>query len=57
MKYEIYKDRIGEYRWRLKAGNGNIISDSGEGYVAKSDCKHGIELNKGSGDAAVDDLT
>lgn len=40
-KYEIYKDTKGEFRFRLKAGNGeNILS--GEGYAAKSGCKNGI---------------
>jgi Domain of unknown function (DUF1508) len=30
----------------LRAANGKIIADSGEGYVSKSDCQHGIELVK-----------
>ncbi|GAI67558.1 unnamed protein product [marine sediment metagenome] len=45
-KFQIYTDRAGEYRWRLRADNNEIISDSGEGYVNKSDCRHGIELVK-----------
>src|SRR5262249_23176662 len=32
--FEIYKDKSGQFRWRLKANNGKIIADSGEGYVA-----------------------
>jgi len=35
MKFEIYRDTRSEYRWRLKAANGRIIADSGEGYVSK----------------------
>jgi len=31
-KLEIYRDGRGEWRWRLKASNGRIIADSGEGY-------------------------
>ncbi len=31
-KFEIYKDRAGEWRWRLKAANGKKVGDSGEGY-------------------------
>lgn len=33
MTFEFYKDRAGEYRWRLKSTNGRIVADSGEGYV------------------------
>ena len=46
-KFQVYKDEAGEWRWRLRAsGNNEIIADSGEGYVAKSDCEHGIQLVK-----------
>jgi uncharacterized protein YegP (UPF0339 family) len=45
-KFQLYKDKSGEYRWRLRADNNEIIADSSEGYVNKSDCKHGIELVK-----------
>lgn len=38
MKFQIYKDKAGEYRWRLVAHNGKIVGDSGEGYKNKSDC-------------------
>ncbi|MEA4911566.1 MAG: YegP family protein [Oscillospiraceae bacterium] len=41
-KYEIYKDKKGEFRFRLKASNGEIILAS-EGYTAKASCKNGIE--------------
>ncbi len=40
-KFEIYRDRRGEFRFRLKASNGEIILAS-EGYKAKSGCKNGI---------------
>ncbi len=36
MYYEIYKDKAGEWRWRLKARNGRIVANSGEGYKRKS---------------------
>lgn len=35
MKRTIYKDKKGEWRWRIKAGNGRIMADSGEGYKRK----------------------
>lgn len=41
-KFEIYADKKGEFRFRLKARNGEIIL-VGEGYAAKSGCKNGIE--------------
>ena len=44
MKFEIYKDTAGEWRWRLKAGNGEKIADSAEGYKSKADCVFGITL-------------
>ena len=53
MKYHVYKAANGEWRWRLKAANGNILADSGEGYSAKADCVAGIQSVKGSGGAPV----
>ncbi|MBT3015934.1 MAG: YegP family protein [Candidatus Thiodiazotropha endolucinida] len=44
-KFEIYKDKAGEYRFRLKASNGQNILAS-EGYKAKSSCTNGIESVK-----------
>lgn len=41
-KFEMYTDKAGEYRFRLKAKNGQIIA-TGEGYKAKAGCKNGIE--------------
>ena len=45
-KFQIFKDKAGEYRWRLRASNNEIIADSAEGYKRKSDCEHGIDLLK-----------
>lgn len=41
-KFEIYEDKAGEFRFRLKATNGQVIAAS-EGYTAKASCKNGIE--------------
>ena len=41
-KFEIYLDKKGEFRFRLKARNGEPIAAS-EGYTAKAGCKNGIE--------------
>jgi uncharacterized protein YegP (UPF0339 family) len=54
-RYVIYKDTAGRYRWRYVATNGNIIADSGEGYVNKSDCQRGIDIMKQSSNSPVDD--
>ena len=40
-KFEMYTDKAGEYRFRLKAGNGQIILAS-EGYKQKASCENGI---------------
>ena len=40
-KFEMYKDKAGEFRFRLKARNGEIIAVS-EGYTAKASCENGI---------------
>ena len=40
-KYELYKDKTGQFRFRLKASNGEIIAVS-EGYKAKTSAKNGI---------------
>lgn len=44
--FEVYEDAAGEWRWRLVAPNGNIIADSGEGYVSKQGAKRGIQSVK-----------
>ena len=41
-KFEMYVDKSGEFRFRLKARNGEIILAS-EGYAQKAGCKNGIE--------------
>ena len=57
-KFQVFKDAKGEFRWRLRAGNNEIIATSGEGYKAKADCQHGIELVKRDAPAApVDEIT
>ena len=57
-KFEIYQDKRGEYRFRLKAGNGQTILAS-EGYTTKSACENGIASVKKNApdDARYDRLT
>ncbi len=52
-KFEVYLDRAGEYRFRLKATNGQVIATS-EGYKTKDSCLNGVEsVRKNSQDAPV----
>lgn len=44
-KFEIYKDKKGEFRFRLKAKNGETILQS-EGYISKQGCQNAIETVK-----------
>ena len=44
-KFELYEDKSGQFRFRLKARNGQIIATS-EGYTAKAGCLNGIESVK-----------
>lgn len=44
-KFEMYRDKSGEFRFRLKAKNGSIIAKS-QGYSSKINCKNGIESVK-----------
>ncbi|WP_050033302.1 HVO_2922 family protein [Halorubrum halophilum] len=40
--FEIYEDAGGEWRWRLRHRNGNIVADSGEGYASRSNAVEGV---------------
>ena len=51
-KFEVYVDKAGEFRFRLKAGNGEIIA-TGEGYKAKKSCLNGIESVRKNADSEV----
>lgn len=51
-KFEVYTDKAGEFRFRLKATNGQIIAVS-EGYKAISGCMNGIESVKKNADSEI----
>lgn len=52
-KFELYTDKAGEYRFRLKAGNGETIAVS-EGYSSKSAALNGIDsVRRNAADAEV----
>ena len=52
-KFEVYLDKAGEYRFRLKAKNGQIIA-VGEGYKQLASCLNGIDsIKRNAPDAEV----
>ena len=53
MTFQIYVDNSGEWRWRLRAENGRILADSGEGYHNRQDCWNVVELIKDSAEFAI----
>ena len=55
-KFEIFKDAKGEYRFRLKAANGEVIA-VGEAYSSKQACVNGVEsVKKNAADAEIVEL-
>ena len=52
-KFEVYEDKAGEFRFRLKATNGQIIAVS-EGYTTHANCENGVEsVKKNAVDAEI----
>ena len=52
-KFEMYQDKAGEFRFRLKARNGEIIGVS-EGYTTKTNCVNGVEsVKKNAAEAEI----
>ena len=52
-KFEMYVDKAGEFRFRLKATNGQVIAVS-EGYTSKAGCENGIaSVKKNAADAEI----
>ncbi len=53
-KFEVYLDKKGEARFRLKARNGEVIAAS-QGYSSKTSCLNGVEsVRKNAPEAAVE---
>jgi uncharacterized protein YegP (UPF0339 family) len=52
-KWELYTDGGGEVRFRLKAGNGEVIALSSEGYASKAGALNGIESVRRNADAEI----
>lgn len=55
--FELYEDNAGQYRWRLRHENGNVIADGGQGYASKQKAKQGLNSVKSNAPgAAVEEL-
>jgi uncharacterized protein YegP (UPF0339 family) len=56
-KFEIYTDASGKFRFRLKAGNGEIVA-TGEAYESKTGVLKGVDaVKRAAADATIDDKT
>lgn len=56
--FELYEDSGGQYRWRLRHQNGNIIADGSEGYTTKENAQKGIQsVKENVPDADIEDNT
>lgn len=56
-KFEVYSDKAGEFRFRLKAGNGQVVASS-QAYTTKKACLNGIaSIRTNAPDAIIDDQT
>jgi len=54
--FELYKDTAGEFRFRMRDGDGNLLATSGKGYKEKADCQKVIDtIKQFAGRAKVDD--
>lgn len=56
-KFELYQDAKGEYRWRLKSANGQVIATGGEGYTSKGGAQNGINaVKRNAAEATVEEV-
>jgi len=51
-KFEVYEDKAGKFRFRLKAGNGEVVA-VGEAYETKAAAKNGCEAVQRAADGAT----
>jgi uncharacterized protein YegP (UPF0339 family) len=56
-RFELFEGRAGDYRWRFRANNGEIVAQS-EGYTTKAAALNGVNvLRREAATAAIEDLT
>ncbi|AXG08779.1 DUF1508 domain-containing protein [Haloplanus rubicundus] len=51
--FEVYEDRAGEWRWRLRHRNGEIVADGGEGYASRRGAREAVGRVKQRADGAA----
>ena len=57
MKFEIYADASGRYRWRLVASNGQTVASSGESFASKANARRAAEnVRDNAGKAEIVEL-
>ena len=57
-KFIFYRDSVGQFRWRFRADNGQIVADSTEGHESKKDALNGIAIvMREAPSAMIDDQT
>jgi uncharacterized protein YegP (UPF0339 family) len=57
LTYEVYQDNKGDYRWRAKSSNGQIVSASGSAYKTKSEGEQAADIvKKGAAKATVEEI-
>jgi uncharacterized protein YegP (UPF0339 family) len=44
--FEVYQDKAQQFRWRLKASNGQVVASSSEGYEARPSAEAAIDIIK-----------
>jgi uncharacterized protein YegP (UPF0339 family) len=56
--FELYKDSAGEFRFRLRDGEGGLLAASGKGYKTRADCQKVIDtIRRDAAKAKVEDQT
>lgn len=51
MRFVIYPDQRGLWRWRIIAANNRIVADSGEGYANKQNAERAVQMIQSFGEA------
>jgi uncharacterized protein YegP (UPF0339 family) len=52
MKFEVYADAGGHYRWRLVSSNGQVVASSGESFASKANATRAAENVKANAGSA-----
>jgi len=56
-QFEVYRDALGKYRWRLLSGNDRVIAKGGESYESRTAAVSAISAVRASSDVPLDDST